>query len=66
MRRKEQDSKPLAIRHQQLAEAIKKQQSQLVNENIEWLQMKDTTDKKQEATESTRNKIRELEEDMKQ
>eukprot|EP00975_Prorocentrum_lima_P010540 2238036-Prorocentrum_lima.AAC.1 len=66
MRRKEQESKPLATRHQQVAEAIRAAQTRLVDKNITQMKQKEEADKTERETEDIRKKIRELEEDKKQ
>eukprot|EP00975_Prorocentrum_lima_P052980 11108313-Prorocentrum_lima.AAC.1 len=66
MRRKEQESKPLTIRMQQVTEAMKNTQSKLVDNNLEQLKLRETTNKKEKEAEDLRKKYRELEEDQKQ
>eukprot|EP00975_Prorocentrum_lima_P042002 8828137-Prorocentrum_lima.AAC.1 len=66
MRRKEQESKPLALRHQQVAEAIRTQHSRLVDNNITQIKCKEQTGKAEKEGEDIRKKIKELEEDRKQ
>eukprot|EP00975_Prorocentrum_lima_P032752 6877486-Prorocentrum_lima.AAC.1 len=66
MRRKEQQSKPLTVRMQQVTEAMRNTQGKLVDNNLEQLKFREETNKKEKEAEELRKKYRELEEDQKQ